>query len=209
MSARTVPQPQRLTQRADTGVCPYDNAKSRRQVPVVEACFLVFVYWLMCLPKKQIETKKSILSARQLFFSASCRGRLPCLPSNCPLSRLSPRQGGGLQKLKIIINWDCRNEIIIVPLHPNLKIARFMNKKIWLLAFAFAFGLQVQAQGQTNGELPFLRVPRCLFFPLFAHAIGVYAGALGRGQIIDAPPAHLQEDERDDEYPEHRRACQW
>ena len=35
----------------------------------------------------------------------------------------------------------------------------------------------------------FLRVPRCLSFPLFAHAIGVYAGALGRGQIIDAPPA--------------------
>ena len=79
-----------------------------------------------------------------------------------------------------------------------------MNKKIWLLAFAFAFGLQAQAQGQTNGELPFLRVPRCLFFPLFAHAIGVYSGALGRGQIIDAPPAHLQEDERDDEYPESK-----
>ena len=44
----------------------------------------------------------------------------------------------------------------------------------------------------ANGELPSLRVPCCLFFPLFAHAIGVYAGALGRGQVIDAPPAHLQ-----------------
>ena len=38
----------------------------------------------------------------------------------------------------------------------------------------------------------------------FARAIGVYAGALGRGQIIDAPPAHLQEDERDDEHPESK-----
>ena len=41
-------------------------------------------------------------------------------------------------------------------------------------------------------------------FPLFAHAIGVYAGALGRGQIINAPPAHLQENERDDEHPESK-----
>ena len=35
-----------------------------------------------------------------------------------------------------------------------------------------------------------------------AEAVGVDAGALGRGQVVDAPPAHLQEDEGDEEPPE-------
>ena len=35
-----------------------------------------------------------------------------------------------------------------------------------------------------------------------AQAVGVDADALGRGQVVDAPPAHLQEDEGDEEPPE-------
>ena len=35
-----------------------------------------------------------------------------------------------------------------------------------------------------------------------AQAVGVDAGALGRGQVVDTPPAHLQEDEGDEEPPE-------
>ena len=34
-----------------------------------------------------------------------------------------------------------------------------------------------------------------------AQAVGVDAGTLGRGQVVDAPPAHLQEDEGDEETP--------
>ena len=34
------------------------------------------------------------------------------------------------------------------------------------------------------------------------HAVGVHAVALGRQQIVDAPPAHLQQGEIDDKHPE-------
>ena len=54
------------------------------------------------------------------------------------------------QKPKIITNKDCKNEIIVVPLHLNLNIAVFMNKKIWLLSFTIALGLQIQAQRQDD-----------------------------------------------------------
>ena len=37
-----------------------------------------------------------------------------------------------------------------------------------------------------------------------AQAVGVDAGTLGRGQVVDPPPAHLQKEEGDEEPPERR-----
>ena len=39
-----------------------------------------------------------------------------------------------------------------------------------------------------------------------AQAVGVDADPLSRGQVVDAPPAHLQEDERDEKPPERGTA---